>query len=74
MVAENSIINHRIILPPKARGTVTYLAAPGNYSVDETVLEVEFDGEKHKYSMMQVGEVAEAHILRREAGYTHLIR
>ena len=33
---------------------MTYLAAPGNYSVDETVLEVEFDGEKHKYTMMQV--------------------
>ncbi|KAK8384929.1 hypothetical protein O3P69_014476 [Scylla paramamosain] len=56
-VAENSIIDHKIILPPKARGTVTYLAAPGNYSVDETVLEVEFDGEKHKYSMMQVWPV-----------------
>ncbi|XP_045619914.1 V-type proton ATPase catalytic subunit A [Procambarus clarkii] len=57
MVHENSIIDHRIVLPPKARGTVTYLAAPGNYTVDESVLEVEFDGEKHKYSMMQVWPV-----------------
>ncbi|KAG0720493.1 V-type proton ATPase catalytic subunit A [Chionoecetes opilio] len=57
MVPENTIINHRVVLPPKARGTVTYLAAPGNYSVNETVLEVEFDGEKHKYSMMQVWPV-----------------
>lgn len=54
IVPENSIINHRIMLPPKARGTVTYMAPAGNYTVDETVLEVEFDGEKHKYSMMQV--------------------
>lgn len=54
LVEENSIINHRIVLPPKARGTVTYLAPVGNYTVDETVLEVEFDGEKHKYTMMQV--------------------
>lgn len=54
IVPENSIINHRIMLPPKARGTVTYMAPAGNYGVDETVLEVEFDGEKHKYSMMQV--------------------
>ncbi|XP_071540699.1 V-type proton ATPase catalytic subunit A-like [Panulirus ornatus] len=57
LVYENSIICHKILLPPKARGTVTYLAAPGNYTVDETVLEVEFDGEKHKYSMMQVWPV-----------------
>nr|AJO70185.1 V-H-ATPase subunit A [Cherax cainii] len=57
MVHENSIIDHRIVLPPKARGTVTYLAAPGSYTVDETVLEVEFDGEKHKYGMMQVWPV-----------------
>ena len=53
-VQENSLINHRILLPPKARGTVTYLAPAGNYTVEDTVLEVEFDGEKHKYSMMQV--------------------
>ncbi|XP_053656191.1 V-type proton ATPase catalytic subunit A [Cherax quadricarinatus] len=57
LVHENSIIDHRIVLPPKARGTVTYLAAPGSYTVDETVLEVEFDGEKHKYGMMQVWPV-----------------
>lgn len=57
IVPENSIINHRIMLPPKARGTVTYMAPAGNYGVDETVLEVEFDGEKHKYTMMQVWPV-----------------
>lgn len=54
IVPENSIINHRIVLPPKARGTVTWVATPGNYTVDEPVLEVEFDGAKQKYSMMQV--------------------
>ena len=54
MVHENSLIDHKILLPPKARGTVTYLAPHGNYTVGDTVMEVEFDGEKHKYSMMQV--------------------
>lgn len=57
LVHENSIIDHKVVLPPKARGTVTYLAPVGNYSVDETVLEVEFDGEKKKYTMMQVWPV-----------------
>jgi len=56
-VYENSLVSHKILLPPKARGTVTFLASPGNYTVDETVLEVEFDGEKHKYTMMQVWPV-----------------
>lgn len=53
-VFENSMINHKIMLEPKARGTVTYIAAPGNYTVDDVVLETEFDGEKKKYTMMQV--------------------
>lgn len=33
---------------------MTFVAAPGNYTVDEVVLETEFDGEKKKYTMMQV--------------------
>lgn len=57
LVHENTIIDHKILLPPKARGTVTYMAPVGNYTVDETVLEVEFDGEKKKYTMMQVWPV-----------------
>lgn len=56
-VPENSIITHNIILPPGAKGTVTWIADPGNYSVDEPVLEIEFDGKKQKHSMMQVWPV-----------------
>ena len=54
-VYENTLITeHQLPLPPKARGTVTYIAPAGNYTVEDTVLEVEFDGEKKKYTMMQV--------------------
>ncbi|XP_003741079.1 V-type proton ATPase catalytic subunit A [Galendromus occidentalis] len=56
-VVENSMINHKIMLEPKARGTVTYIAAPGNYTVEDVVLETEFDGEKKKYTMLQVWPV-----------------
>ncbi|KAL1424679.1 hypothetical protein MTO96_019969 [Rhipicephalus appendiculatus] len=38
-------------------GTITYIAEPGNYSVDEKILEIEFDGEKSSYTMMQVWPV-----------------
>ena len=32
-VAENSLIRHKIMVPPRSRGTVTYIAPPGHYSV-----------------------------------------
>lgn len=56
-VFENTLITQSIMLPPKARGTVTYLAPQGNYTVEDTVLEVDFDGKTQKYTMMQVWPV-----------------
>ncbi|XP_042640851.1 LOW QUALITY PROTEIN: V-type proton ATPase catalytic subunit A-like [Tyto alba] len=35
-VAENSLIQHKIMVPPRSRGTVTYIAPPGHYSVSAT--------------------------------------
>lgn len=57
LVQENSLLQHKIMLPPKSKGTITYIAEPGNYSVDEKILEIEFDGEKSSYTMMQVWPV-----------------
>ncbi|CAL4060743.1 unnamed protein product [Meganyctiphanes norvegica] len=56
-VFENTLITQSIMLAPKARGTVTYLAPQGNYTVEDTVLEVDFDGKTQKYNMMQVWPV-----------------
>ncbi len=39
MVFENSLIKHKILLPPKSRGTVTYVAPPGNYDVSVRLIE-----------------------------------
>lgn len=33
MVYENSLIKHKLMLPPRNRGTVTYVAPPGNYDI-----------------------------------------
>jgi V-type H+-transporting ATPase subunit A len=30
-VHENTLIKHKLMLPPKAKGTVTYIAEPGSY-------------------------------------------
>ncbi|CDF89343.1 ZYBA0S04-01970g1_1 [Zygosaccharomyces bailii CLIB 213] len=51
-VFENSLIeSHKILLPPRARGTITWIATEGDYTIEEKVIEVEFDGQKYAYSM-----------------------
>ncbi|KAJ2711656.1 H(+)-transporting V1 sector ATPase subunit A [Coemansia spiralis] len=57
-VYENSLLrNHKIMLPPTARGTVTYIAPGGKYTVADVVLETEFEGVTSKHTMMQVWPV-----------------
>lgn len=56
-VFENSLITHYIMLPPKARGTITYISPKGMYNLTQTMLETEFEGEKTKYTMMQLWPV-----------------
>ncbi|KAG0684318.1 H(+)-transporting V1 sector ATPase subunit A [Pichia californica] len=58
MAFENSLLSdHKILLPPRARGTVVSIADAGSYTVDEPLLEVEFDGVVSKYSMMHTWPV-----------------
>lgn len=57
-VVENSLLNeHRILLPPRARGTIKKIAGKGQYTVDEPLLTVEFDGEEKQYPMMHTWPV-----------------
>jgi V-type H+-transporting ATPase subunit A len=57
VVPENSLLEHRVMAPPGARGTVSFLAPPGNYSLEDTVLELEFEGTKKSYTMLQAWPV-----------------
>lgn len=57
IVHENSLIEHRIMLPPTARGNVTYIAPAGHYNVNEEVIEIEFGGARKRYSMKQLWPV-----------------
>lgn len=34
IVYENTLVKHKMLLPPKSKGTVTYIAPPGNYTVN----------------------------------------
>ena len=57
-VYENSLVdNHKIILSPRALGTITHIVEKGSYAVDDTVLETEFEGKITKHSMMQLWPV-----------------
>ena len=52
-VFENSLLDdHKILLPPRAKGTIKKIAEKGKYTVDTPILEVEFNGKKSEYSMM----------------------
>lgn len=44
-VQENSLLEHRIMLPPNAQGKISYIAPSGNYNIEENVIEIEFGGQ-----------------------------
>ena len=56
-VQENSLLEHRCMLPPGARGAVSWLAPAGEYSLEDKVIEVEFGGATKEYSMLQLWPV-----------------
>ncbi|EJD53438.1 V-type ATPase [Auricularia subglabra TFB-10046 SS5] len=57
-VWENSLIDkHKIMLNPRALGTITHIAEKGSYTVEDVVLETEFQGKKTQHTMMQLWPV-----------------
>ncbi|KAH7152210.1 ATP synthase alpha/beta family, nucleotide-binding domain-containing protein [Dactylonectria estremocensis] len=57
-VFENSFLAvHKILLPPRARGTITKISSKGEFTVTDNLLEVEFDGKKTEFPMMQTWPV-----------------
>jgi V-type H+-transporting ATPase subunit A len=57
LVQENTLIQHKLMLAPRARGTVTRIAESGSYDINDVVLETEFEGERTKHTMMQIWPV-----------------
>ena len=73
-VYENSLLDsHKIMLPPRAMGTITHIAEKGSYTVEvrsvlshsahvltahqDVILETEFEGKKTEHTMMQLWPV-----------------
>jgi len=51
-VYENELFDsHKIMVHPKAKGRVTYIAPPGNYSLNDKVLTLELEGKTYDYTM-----------------------
>ncbi|GAB6024269.1 hypothetical protein CHUAL_008962 [Chamberlinius hualienensis] len=57
VVFENTLIKHKLLLHPRAKGTVTYIAEPGSYNINDVILETEFDSIRTKHTMLQVWPV-----------------
>jgi V-type H+-transporting ATPase subunit A len=56
-VIENSMVTHRIMLPPGAMGKVKYIAEKGNYTLEDNMIELDFQGTVTGYTMMQTWPV-----------------
>jgi V-type H+-transporting ATPase subunit A len=57
-VPENSLIKeHRIMLHPRARGKVTWIAPLGEYTLNDIILKTEFSGKITEHTMLQVWPV-----------------
>lgn len=54
VVKENTLMDHKVMLPPGARGTISYIAAPGEYTVNDEVIEIEFQVRVHEM-MLSLG-------------------
>eukprot|EP00850_Spirogloea_muscicola_P018833 SM000177S03166 [mRNA] locus=s177:40740:46647:+ [translate_table: standard] len=52
-VNENSLVQHRICVPPGSMGKISYVAPAGEYTIEDEVLELDFNGQKKKLKMLQ---------------------
>ena len=59
MYENNLFDEHKILLPPKAKGKVTYIAENGNYNIREKIIEIEYMDKKSTYGMSHFWPVRE---------------
>eukprot|EP00008_Paramoeba_atlantica_P006038 CAMPEP_0201487264 /NCGR_PEP_ID=MMETSP0151_2-20130828/12028_1 /ASSEMBLY_ACC=CAM_ASM_000257 /TAXON_ID=200890 /ORGANISM="Paramoeba atlantica, Strain 621/1 / CCAP 1560/9" /LENGTH=625 /DNA_ID=CAMNT_0047872257 /DNA_START=63 /DNA_END=1940 /DNA_ORIENTATION=+ len=52
IVRENTLIEHRLMLPPGSMGKISKIAPEGDYKLNDHVLEVSFSGKTTNFSMV----------------------
>lgn len=60
-VDENTLINHKIMMPPRTAGTITYLAGEGDYNIDVSILSIAI----HSSGVARGGVLDKIHIVLR---------
>jgi V-type H+-transporting ATPase subunit A len=57
-VFENSLLDdHKILVPPRQRGTITSIVEKGSYDLEDTIAEIEFEGKTAKLTLMHTWPV-----------------
>ncbi|KAL7294549.1 hypothetical protein TKK_0012076 [Trichogramma kaykai] len=60
LVYENKLLKHRIMVAPDTCGRLKYLAPAGSYTVDEVILQLEYEDRTIDQSMLQIWPVRRA--------------
>lgn len=50
-VLENNLIIHRVMVPPREKGVITFIAPAGNYTIKDTIYELEYAGNTTAFTM-----------------------
>ncbi|KAL7718519.1 H(+)-transporting two-sector ATPase [Entamoeba marina] len=51
IVYESALITHKVMVPPNVMGTVKWIAEKGNYTLDDNVIGIEFNGKVKEITM-----------------------
>jgi V/A-type H+-transporting ATPase subunit A len=60
VVPETEVIEHRVMVPPDDRGTLSWVAPEGEYTIDEPIARLESDGQERELTMLQRWSVRRA--------------
>ena len=71
---ENNLFDeHRILVPPRAKGKVVSIVEEGNYNIKEKIIELEYDGKIHKFSMSHNWPVRQSRPVAEKLAGIHII-
>ncbi|VVC25873.1 ATPase, F1/V1 complex, beta/alpha subunit, C-terminal,ATPase, F1/V1/A1 complex, alpha/beta subunit [Cinara cedri] len=71
IVHENTVFKHKIMLPPNAEGTVVFKANPGNYHINDILLETEYQDRKTSYTMSHVWPIRKPRPISKHLPYNY---
>eukprot|EP00178_Gracilaria_changii_P010781 TRINITY_DN312_c0_g1_i1.p2 TRINITY_DN312_c0_g1~~TRINITY_DN312_c0_g1_i1.p2 ORF type:complete len:616 (+),score=116.94 TRINITY_DN312_c0_g1_i1:4419-6266(+) len=52
-IPETELILHKLMIPPNQMGKITWIAPAGEYTIEETMIKLEFNGVEKSFNMIQ---------------------